>query len=126
MEKTVLIAILTLISFSAKAQTEEQQEIRKERLEKRVELQEGRNPNSVGIRDTKLQNRQKVNFKKIEINKQVKASGREDELRAAQQKRSDKLVQRSTAQKSRNSNSYGNKDARLNRKSRVNERRLKY
>ena len=126
MKRVTIIAVLGLIGFSLNAQTADQQQIRKKNLENRIELQESRNPNGAGIRDIKLENRQKVNSKKIEVDDKVKASGREDELRAAQQKRSDNLGKRSDAQKKRNPNGYGNKDARLNRKNRVNDRRLKY
>ena len=126
MKKLVAITVLGLMSFTINAQTSEQQQTRKENLEKRIEKQETRNPNGVGIRDTKLENRQKVNSKKIEIDERVKASGREQELKAAQQKRSENLVKRSDAQKQRNPNGVGNKDTRLNRKSRVNNRRIKY
>lgn len=120
------IAIFGLMALSVNAQSAEQQQTRKENLEKRIELQESRNPNGAGIRDSKLENRQDINSKKIEIDEKVKESGREDELRAAQAQRSENLTKRSDAQKQRNPNGYGNKDARLNRKSRVNNRRIKH
>lgn len=126
MQKTIFITIMGLISFSVNAQTADQQQIRKENLEKRIELQESRNPDGVGVWDTKLENRQKVNAKKIEVDGEVKASGREEDLRAAQQKRNSNLIKRSDAQAQRNPNGHGNRDARLDRKSRVNERRLKF
>ena len=126
MKKIIAFAVFGLIAFSMNAQTSEQQQTRKENLEKRIELQEDRNPNGAGIRDSKLENRQNINSKKIEIDERVKESGREDELRAAQQQRNENLSKRSEAQKQRNPNGFGNKDARLGRKGRVNDRRLKH
>ncbi|MDY8134316.1 hypothetical protein [Aquimarina sp. 2201CG5-10] len=126
MKKAIIILILGILSFSMNAQTTEQQQFRKENLEKRIEFLESRNPNGLGIRDTKLENKYKINSKKIEIDQKIKASGREDELRNLQQNRSNNLSERSDAQKKRNPNGYGNKNARLNRKIRVNDRRLEY
>ena len=55
MKKAMLIVVLGLVNFSIYAQTAELKQIRKENLEKRNELQEGRNPKGTGIRDTKLE-----------------------------------------------------------------------